>query len=163
MSIFLPDMRVNRIFDIDLASLSLQGIEGLVFDLDNTLTPWHEYSPDEQVIKWFAALHEAGFKSCILSNSGESKVTKINSWLKVPVIGNGAKPRKRGFLRAAEKLQLPPEKLAMVGDQLLTDVRGGNRCGFYTILTEPIAPSEFWWTKNISRRLEKIIRKRLGL
>ena len=45
----------------------------------------------------------------------------------------------------------------MIGDQLLTDMWGGNRCGLYTILVEPLSPREFIGTRVISRPLEKIV------
>jgi hypothetical protein len=34
-------------------------------------------------------------------------------------------------------------RLAVVGDQLFTDVLGGKLCGHYTILTEPIELKDF--------------------
>lgn len=47
----------------------------------------------------------------------------------------------------------------MVGDQLFTDIWGGNRAGIFTILVRPISRQELWGTKNISRRLERLIWK----
>jgi len=43
----------------------------------------------------------------------------------------------------------------VVGDQLFTDVLGGNRTGMYTILVTPISKHEFFGTKII-RRLERL-------
>ncbi len=49
-----------------------------------------------------------------------------------------------------------PEETAMIGDQLLTDIRGGNRCGLYTILVMPINPREWWGTK-LNRGIEWLL------
>lgn len=160
MSNLTPDMRAERIQDIDLQLLWSLGIRGLVFDLDNTITPWHQYAPNDDIISWFAMVRQAGFKVCILSNSGTEKVAKIIKWLDVPVLANSKKPRRSGFLRACKLLELDPPQLAMVGDQIFTDVFGGNRAGLLTILTEKIAEEEFWGTKNISRRLERVVKRR---
>jgi uncharacterized protein len=160
MSKLQPDMQVKRINDIDLDSLWQMGIRGLVFDLDNTVTPWRLYDPDQKTVVWFDKLKNRGFVACILSNSRQSHVAPISEWLNIPVLGNSKKPRKSGFIRASKKLQLPPKQLAMVGDQLFTDIYGGKRAGFFTILTEQIGEAEFWGTKNISRRLERIVRRK---
>jgi HAD superfamily phosphatase (TIGR01668 family) len=39
------------------------------------------------------------------------------------------------------------EEAVVVGDQLLTDVLGGNRGGFHTILVVPVAQTDGFWTK----------------
>ena len=158
MSKLRPDMQVKRIFDINTEMLWEKGIRGMVFDLDNTITPWHIYDPDEMVSAWFEEVIRKGFKVCILSNSSQDKVDAVCSWLGITVIGGAGKPFGSGFDRACKKFELAPGKIAMVGDQLFTDMLGGNRAGFYTILTEPIAKEEFWGTKNISRRMERIVK-----
>lgn len=159
MSRLIPDMQVKKITDIDLDSLWQKGIRGLVFDLDNTVTPWKSYDPAPKTAVWFEELKTRGFTACILSNSTQDHVAPISEWLNIPVLGNSKKPHKSGFIRAAKKLGLPPAKLAMVGDQLFTDIYGGKRAGFFTILTEQIGEAEFWGTKNISRRFERLVRR----
>jgi HAD superfamily phosphatase (TIGR01668 family) len=160
MSKFYPDMEVKHLLDIDLDYLWQSGIRGMVFDLDNTITPWHVYDPDPDMVAWFGQLQKRGFGACILSNSMPARVQAICTWLNIPVLGNSKKPARSGFFRACQLLNLPPEQLAMVGDQLLTDIYGGNKAGFFTILTEPLADREFWGTKHISRRAERIIRRK---
>ena len=160
MSNLDPDMRVERIQDIDLPLLWGQGIRGLIFDLDNTITPWHQYAANDEIIRWFEQVRQYGFQACILSNSGEAKTAQISEWLDVPVLSDSRKPRAYGFRRAGRLLQLPPRHLAMIGDQIFTDIWGGNRAGLFTILTEKLADEEFWGTKNISRRLERLVKRR---
>ncbi len=160
MSNLDPDMRVERIQDIDLPLLWNQGIRGLIFDLDNTITPWHQYAANDEIIRWFEQVRQYGFQACILSNSGEAKTAQISEWLDVPVLSDSRKPRACGFRRAGRLLQLPPRHLAMIGDQIFTDIWGGNRAGLFTILTEKLADEEFWGTKNISRRLERLVKRR---
>ena len=43
------------------------------------------------------------------------------------------KPRKEFFLQAAGKLKIPAQELAMVGDDLETDIEGGQNAGLLGI------------------------------
>jgi len=45
----------------------------------------------------------------------------------------------------------------MIGDQLLTDIFGGNRMGMHTIMVHTLSDSEFFVTR-INRWIEALIR-----
>ena len=75
-------------------------------------------------------------------------------------ISKAIKPRRGAFRRIARRFSLTPPEIAVVGDQLFTDVLGGNRAGMYTILVTPIHKHEFIGTKLV-RLFERIILKRL--
>ena len=59
-------------------------------------------------------------------------------------------------MRAIRMLEMPRRQIAVVGDQLFTDVLSGKLCGLYTILTEPIEAKDFPVTK-IFRFLERLM------
>jgi HAD superfamily hydrolase (TIGR01458 family) len=46
------------------------------------------------------------------------------------------KPSKDFFLQAAKNLEIPPEELAMVGDDIETDVKGAQKAGMFGILVK---------------------------
>ena len=72
------------------------------------------------------------------------------------------KPFKKGFLKIQKEIKEPPEKIAVVGDQLFTDILGGNRCNMYTILVDPINPKDYWytaWKRPIENRIKKKIKQ----
>jgi len=48
------------------------------------------------------------------------------------------KPRKKGFKYLSDKLNLKPSEIAMVGDQVFTDILGGNNFGALSIAVRPI-------------------------
>ena len=50
-----------------------------------------------------------------------------------------------------------PHNTAIVGDQMFTDIWGGNRAGIYTIMVKPIHPHEFPYTRYVSRPPEKLL------
>lgn len=56
------------------------------------------------------------------------------------------KPLKRGFKKCQKELKEKNENIAIVGDQIFTDIIGGNRCNMFTILVEPINKKDFWYT-----------------
>lgn len=57
---------------------------------------------------------------------------------------------------------LAPNETIMVGDQLMTDVYGGNRQGLYTVLVLPISAQDEGFGTRVNRRLERIVKSRLG-
>ena len=69
------------------------------------------------------------------------------------------KPLKIGFKKVQEKLKEPPQNIAVVGDQIFTDIVGGNRCKMFTILVEPIAEKDIWITM-VKRPLENAIKRK---
>ena len=68
---------------------------------------------------------------------------------------------KEEYLKQKE-LQEKPENVAVVGDQIFTDVLGGNRCKMFTILVEPIKEKDFWytaWKRPIENKLKAKIKE----
>jgi predicted HAD superfamily phosphohydrolase YqeG len=49
--------------------------------------------------------------------------------------------------------------VAMVGDQLFTDILGGNLVGMTTVWLDNVpGETEGWITRNVNRRLERLFR-----
>ena len=64
--------------------------------------------------------------------------------------------------RVIEELELPPERIAMVGDRLFTDVLCGNRLGLYTVLVRPVSDNGQPCPRNRVQRLERRLAHLLG-
>ncbi len=159
---FCPDMCVDHITDIDPAGLQARGFQAILLDLDNTLLPWQSCDVPEECGQWVQRVRESQIKLCILSNTHNPKrLREIGARLDVPTISRALKPRSRGFDRAANMLGCEPDKCVVVGDQVLTDVLGGNAAGMLTILVKPMRAREFIGTK-FSRMIEWFILRRLG-
>jgi uncharacterized protein len=58
-----------------------------------------------------------------------------------------------------EAMGTTAETTAIVGDQMFTDILGGNRSGVYTIMVNPIHPREFAYTRFVSRPPERFLLK----
>ncbi|WP_069649456.1 YqeG family HAD IIIA-type phosphatase [Caloranaerobacter ferrireducens] len=159
MSKLLPDLYVNTIFDIDLKTLKAKGIDSIIVDIDNTLVSWETEYASEEVVDWFKRIKELGFKCCIISNNTKDRVVKFNRNLEVYAIHRAVKPRKKPFLKAIKLMNTKPSKTVVIGDQIFTDILGGNRLGAYTILVVPISKKEFFWTRIIRKLERRILRK----
>ena len=144
---FGPDLFAPRLGDVSHEELEAEGIRGLIVDLDNTLLGFRETELAREHLDWVARAHDRGFRIVMLSNNFSERVRTIAAQLNVPCIPNALKPLPFGFLRAVRSLRLRRREIAVVGDQLFTDVLGGRLCGLYTILTEPIETKDFAITR----------------
>ena len=154
-----PKEYLNSVKNINLGLLNKNNIKGLILDVDNTLINLDKKMP-AGVSDWAKNLKAQGIKICILSNSNHlNKVEAVAKILDVPYIFFGKKPLKSGFLRARDILKLPNENIAVVGDQIFTDIIGANRCNMFSILVKPIEEKDYLITR-IKRPIEKFIIKR---
>lgn len=153
-SLLTPRECVDSLFDINLDQLKSKGIRGIIFDLDNTIVPWDSADMCPKINAWLEDLMQENFAVAIVSNNWQKRVKLIANRFNLPFVSRAYKPAKSGFVQALESLQLKPEEVAVVGDQLFTDVLGGNRMGMYTIWVKPLTAHEFVGTR-IHRKLER--------
>lgn len=156
-----PDLTVASVYQIDQDRLWQDGLRGIILDIDNTITPWHANEPLPEVHEWITRARQRGFRICLVSNARARRIRYFAQRLGVDHVLAGRKPGRRPFLAAQMRLSLSPAEVVVVGDQLFTDVVGGKRLGFRTILVDPISSREFIATR-LSRRLEAVILKRLA-
>ena len=152
---FLPKMYQKNIYEIPYDKLKKEGIKCLVFDLDNTLRYIDEKEPSEQVIKLIRKL-EKNFIVLILSNSLKKGVLSYKEKLQIDGIAHAKKPSIKGPKEIAKRYQLKPNEMAMIGDQLLTDILAGNRFGAYTIYVDALGNKDLKIT-YLNRFIEKKI------
>lgn len=152
-----PDLTVASILDISPELLDRHGIRGLILDADNTLVPRQQYALDHAVTNWIRRLQDHGRRLCILSNSGHvRKVAGMVAPFEMAAISLARKPFPSGFRRALTALGTTARETAMVGDQMLTDILGGNLAGMLTIMVEPLSTNDF-----IGYRLMRPLERRL--
>ena len=134
-----PKAYFGKVEEITIEFLKKNKLKALILDVDNTLI-------DKQ-------------------RNMTEKVEEISQKLKVPYHKIAMKPLKKGFKKALKELNEKAENTAIVGDQIFTDIIGGNRCNIYTILVDPIKEKEFWYTawkrpieNKIKSKLDKIVK-----
>ena len=136
---FVPDYYFPDIYAIDPERLRARGVKVLLADLDNTLAPYGVPKPSGEVVAWRARLEQAGITLFLLSNSRRpGRAQHYAEALGIPYEGHAGKPKSGGFRRALARMNAAPEEAAIVGDQIFTDILGGNRAGVLTLLVHPI-------------------------
>lgn len=151
-----PDRFAPRLSEVPLAELEAAGIRGIILDLDNTLVSWGGSEIAREHLAWVRAARDRGFRLVMLSNNFSDRVTGVASQMEIPFVANAMKPVPIGFIVALRVLKLPRRSVAVVGDQLFTDVLGGKLCGLYTILTVPLEPKDHPIT-NVFRFFERLM------
>ena len=160
MKILTPDYFYDSIYDVDLDLLKEKEIQGLIIDIDNTLVGWDTLLPTLAVKEWLERLIKTNFSICLVSNNNKKRVMYFSKELNIPFIFQAKKPLKKNFLAAMNILGTTNQKTAVIGDQIFTDVLGGNRLKLTTILVKPIKSKEFWWT-NFVRKIERRVIKKV--
>lgn len=156
-----PKEYLSNVTEITIDFLNKNQLKGVILDVDNTLIDFNKKLLDG-VEEWIKELKENGIKFCIVSNSNKlEKVKKVADTLQIPFIYFAKKPLKSGLKKAKEILNLEAKNIAVVGDQIMTDVIGANRCKMFSVLVKPIEEKDYFITR-VKRPIEKrIIQKYL--
>lgn len=164
MSILYPNMYLERVEDIKIGILQKNKIKLLILDVDNTLIDY-DGNLSKSVINWANEMKSQGIKLYILSNNGDKE--KIGSVAKKLGIEDykylALKPLKRGFEYISKDTGIDPKNIAVVGDQIFTDIIGGNRSKMFTILVEPIDKEKDYWYTAWKRPIENRVKKKIKI
>lgn len=111
-------------------------------DIDNTLVPYDEPNPTDDVCIWVKAITDAGIKLILVSNNEKERVEKFNEKLNLPYLYKSGKPSRRTVKIALHILGGEKKNAVMVGDQLLTDVITAKVSGITSIWVPTIKKVE---------------------
>lgn len=155
---FVPDMYQKSIFEIKYDKLKQQGIKCLLFDLDNTVSPAREVVLCKRTKNLFERL-KRDFEIILFSNNFPKRIKQFANFYEVDCACVSLKPLSYKYRYILRKYGYQKNEVAAIGDQLLTDVQGGNKMGLKTILVDPISSvdeKETW----LNREIEKLILER---
>ena len=160
-----PSGYFQKVEDIKVEYLLKNKIKLLILDVDNTLIDYYE-KLSKEVKNWIKELKGQGFKLYILSNTNDkNKVEKVANELEIPYKYFAMKPCKKGFLKIKNEMNIDSENIAVIGDQIFTDIIGGNRCKMHTILVEPINKKDYWytaWKRPIENKVKRKIKEKVN-
>ncbi|MDD4036308.1 MAG: YqeG family HAD IIIA-type phosphatase [Bacilli bacterium] len=160
MDYFIPDIYQKSIYTINYEKLKDTGIKCILIDLDNTLVPVQVKEPTKKVIELVDHLKDLGFKVIIISNNNKKRLTPFKELLEVDCSCNSLKPLKIKYKKILKEYKFNESEVACIGDQLVTDVFGGNRMGFRTIFVNSISKKDLFSSK-FNRFIERIILNKL--
>ncbi len=160
MENYIPDIYQKSIYTIDYSKLLSRGIKCLLFDLDNTIIASSDKNPPRKAKDLFISLKQKGFKIIIFSNSPKIRVKQFQNFFDVDCYYNARKPHAGKFKKLLKIYNYKENEVAIIGDQLLTDVLGGNKVGITTILVNPLSDKDIIFTR-FNRFFEKRKMKKL--
>ena len=156
---FIPKSYQKDVFQINYNKLKAKGIRLLIFDLDNTLSLIDKTIPSLEIKKLINHLSK-DFKILIASNNKEGRVKLFCQELNCDYIYSSLKPTKKLYHFVKKKYGLINNQIAIIGDQLVTDIFFGNRCDMYPILVDPKGEKDLKIT-SINRFIERKIKKKI--
>lgn len=163
MKKYIPSIYSKSIYTINYQKI--KNVKVLLFDLDNTIIKAHDKEATIKEKELFKKLKEEGFTVVIFSNSPKNRVKKVADYLNVEYNSFSLKPLKFNFIKMLKKYNVKKDEIAIIGDQMLTDIIGGNKVGIKTILVDPISNKDGIFTifnrKKESNILTKLKNKNL--
>ena len=141
---FLPQVIVDHLTDITPSLLKEYGVTALLMDFDNTIVPYTCDTPTAEMQQWIQMMQASGIFLCIVSNSRKNRVVRFAEAYGLDCVTHSRKPFQKGIREAVNRYGLVPEHTALVGDQIYTDVLGGNCGGLVSILITPIHLHNIW-------------------
>ena len=152
----------DSVLGLSLAIIQQHKLEGLVLDVDETLVPFNEAQTTAEVRYWLESLKPSVALWLVSNNLNTNRIRRIAQSLEVPYLTGAGKPSRRKLRKATTAMNLPIQRVAMVGDRLFTDVLAGNRLGMFTILVEPVGRAKNGKRNNLVRSCEVWLSQFLG-
>ena len=140
----LPMWKVESITKLTPEILEEKGIKLLMLDFDNTIVPYTTNEPTEEMAAWFQKMTASSVEICVVSNSKKNRVKIFCGAYGIPCITHAKKPGTKGIRECLSHYDFPKESCALAGDQIYTDVLGGNCAGVQSILVKAIHNHNFW-------------------
>lgn len=156
--LLVPDVLVPSVMAIDPLLLARHDL--LIVDLDNTLVFPETLESPEPVARWFQKVSRSRRVVCVSNSpSVRQRSADVQRLFGCAlVVGRGKKPSARLFREIQDAYRVPSERIAVIGDRLLTDVVFGNQGGATTILVQPLSPRESLLIRVV-RVLERFLLK----
>lgn len=159
MEKYIPDIYVKSVYDIDYDNLKSRGIKCVLFDLDNTLLPPKTKEVSKKLVDFIKQAKKTNIRFIIYSNSNKKRVSDVAGRLDLEFFYFARKPYRGKIDKIVKKYEYNQSEIAIVGDQLLTDVLFGNRVGITAILVNPLSVNDKIFTKFNRIRERKIYKK----
>ena len=145
----------EKVEDISHDYLEANSITGIALDIDNTIVIDSKTVVSPSVSGWIKNIK---MPVCLLSNGKEQRVKLFADTFDLCYVYQANKPFKRGYAKAAELLGIEDlTKIAVIGDQLFSDIFGGNISGCYTIKVEPIDKTADPLAVKVKRWFERFV------
>lgn len=162
MKLFKPNFYFKNIFSVNPQFLKENNIKALLLDADNTLCIYHDNKPIDGVLEWINEMKSCGIDLHILSNGKPGRLTEFSKNVNLPCFYMSLKPLPFKISKAVKKLGFKKSEVALVGDQMFTDILGGNLSGITTIWLDYIQIEDsrnFHFKRKIESKIKKNLKR----
>ncbi len=159
MEKYIPDIYAKSIYDIDYENLIERGIKCVLFDLDNTLLPPKAKEVPKKLLDFLKQIKKLNIRFILYSNGRKKRIMNMAQKLDMEFYAMALKPYRGKLDKVMKKYEYNQSEIAVVGDQIMTDVLFGNKAGITSILVNPLSLNDTWLTKFNRRREKKIYKK----
>lgn len=156
LKLFVPHYYIESFQTLSIEYLKKHHIKVLFCDIDNTLVAHDEASANEEVIAFLQKVKQANIEVIFISNNVKERVYRFAEDFDIQAYAFARKPLKMTYKKIMRDTGYRKGEIAVLGDQLLTDILGGNRMGYFTILTSPVVKKDLTCTK-FNRKIESIL------
>ncbi|MCR0328881.1 YqeG family HAD IIIA-type phosphatase [[Clostridium] innocuum] len=156
LKLFTPDYYIHSFAALRPQYLKEHGIRLLVCDIDNTLVPHDVAVPDEKAVRFIRGMQKAGIRVVFISNNVEERVMTFAKGLDADCYPFAMKPLPKTYWKMLKEQGVEKQEVAVIGDQLMTDILGANLVGLHTVLTAPVVTRDLSFTK-FNRFFESIV------
>jgi HAD superfamily phosphatase (TIGR01668 family) len=145
---FKPDYRYPSLADVPIEEFASRGFKGALIDIDNTLIEYGVYDViPQQNLEWLKRAKAAGVQCLLYSNATQWKIELLVKLTDLPAVPKVYKPAWKLMGKALEMIDCSKDEAILIGDQICTDILGGNWGGVTTVLVEPLTPKDWIGTK----------------
>lgn len=161
--LFTPTEVCECVEDIVLESLYHKGYRTILLDVDNTLLTYSQRKVSLQKINWVQKCRKVGFRVFVVSNNlNHKRLLHIAEQISVfQGIYFACKPFPFGVRDLVYRYHIDLDRSVVIGDQLFTDIVGGNWLNCYTILVDPI-DKKLSFLKTVQRDIELFLLRQLS-
>ncbi|MBR5528196.1 MAG: YqeG family HAD IIIA-type phosphatase [Clostridia bacterium] len=138
MSLFIPELYKQTVYDIPQSFFTERGIKLLFMDIDNTLVTYDDELPTPQNTEWFKSLSQNGIDVVFVSNNHVPRVEKYARSAGYEFFADAHKPFCHVHKQIMKMRGLAPSQCAGVGDQIFTDVLAAHLAGCVAVTVFPI-------------------------
>lgn len=158
LGLVTPHLQLDSVLELTAEMLRSEGRTGLLLDLDCTLKDYRAQEIGLPVREWIRDLKASGVRLCLLSNGKKHRIARYASDLQIPFVAKALKPLPFGCRAAIRLLDLSPQNVAIVGDQVFADIMAGRLAKLFTVLVRPTSSDEPIWTR-VKRPFERFVLK----
>lgn len=152
-----PKSYYKDIYTVNYQRLKDLGIKLIIFDLDNTLGLIKDKVMPNKSKELLSKLKK-DFTIVVASNNFKKRVNLFVDNV-CDYVSFSLKPTKRLSRIIKKRYNIDNKNIAIIGDQLVTDIKLGNIVGYYTILTDPLG--EDGKVSFLNRYNEKKVKNKL--